>query len=167
MFVTSFEFERVFRGTQDESGHRQRFSVGLQFLVFAIVTSLLALVLYAGATGHRSDDVAGDFVPERLQGIDPLVTPIVVCVCTFVARSEYTLYTLLSFSLEGRLNRILVTFCTVAVSLVCSVAVEFFIVQSIGSNLSLYWSKNIGVCMAIYMRSGVNDLQKWMTSKGD
>ena len=54
-----------------------------------------------------------------------------------------------------------------SVSLLCNVAVEVFIVQSTGSNRGLYWGKVCGVGMAIYLRDGISDLQKWQTSKRD
>lgn len=133
--------------------------------LFVGIALLLALVLYAGATNHRMDDAAGDSVPERLRHVDPLLMPFLICLCTLVSKSEYTLSNLVCALLEDRVNHLLVTFGEMAVSVACNVAIEYFILQMTGSNASLYWAKNCGVAMSIYLRDAVNNLQEWQKTK--
>lgn len=165
MLSTSFELVHALHGVHYETGHRKRLSVARQALVFVVIASVTALVLRAGEEGHRPDDAAGDSVPERLRPVNPALTPIFVCVCTFVTMSEYTFCNLTYVLLHGRVHHMLMTFAMMSVSLLCNVAVEFFFVQSIGSNRALYWGKICGVSMAIYLRDGTSDLQKWQNSK--
>lgn len=44
----------------------------------------LALVLYVGAINHCTNDTGGESIPDRLRHVDPLLAPILVCLCTFV-----------------------------------------------------------------------------------
>ena len=78
-----------------------------------------------------------------------------------VTMSEYTFCNLVYLFLDGHVHRMLTTFNMMAVSLACNVAIEYFIIQTMGSSATLYWSKNVGICMAIYLRDAVSDLQKY------
>ena len=167
MLGTSFELVHALHGVHNETSHRKRLSNFQQVVAFFIIALLTALVVHVGAADHRSDDVGGDSVPDRLRSINPTLTPILVCMCTFVTMSEYTFCNLVYILLHGRVHHMLTTFAMMSVSLLCNVAVEFFIVQSVGSNRGLYWGKVCGVGMAIYLRDGISDLQKWQTSKRD
>ena len=161
MLCSDFEFVRLLHRTHYETNRRRRFSVTYQILVFLTVASLLSLVLLVGSNSHASDDTAGEFIPERLQYMNPLMLPILITLCTLVTASDYTMYSLLCILLDGRLHPMLLTFCALAVGLCCNITVEYFIIQSVGSSNILYLSKNLGTCMAIYLRAAVVDLGKW------
>ena len=165
MLVASFELVHSLHGIHVETGHRQKVSFFKQTAVFLVTASLLALVLYAGASNHRTDDTGGDSIPERLKGVDPLLVPVLICLCTFVTMSEYTFCNLVYLFLDGHVHRMLTTFSMMAVTLACNVAIEYFIVQTMGSSATLYWSKNVGICMAIYLRDAVSDLQKYKNDR--
>ena len=167
MLVTSFELVHALHGMHNESAHRKRLSATYQAVVFGVTAILLALVLYVGAVDHRSDDVAGDSVPERLRQVNPELRSILVCLGTFLTMSEYTFCNLVYILLHGRVHHTITTFAMMFVSILSNVAIEVFIIQTIGSNANLYWSKNVGICMAIYLRDAVSDLQKWQSSKRD
>lgn len=161
MLVASFELVHSLHGIHVETRHRQKVSCFKQTVVFLVTASFLALVLYAGASNHSTGDTGGDSVPERLKGVDPLLVPVLICLCTFVTMSEYIFCNLVYLVLDGRVHRMLTTFNMMAVSLACNVAIEYFIIQTMGSSATLYWSKNVGICMAIYLRDAVSDLQKY------
>lgn len=161
MLVASFDLVHSLHGIHVKTKHREKASVVQQVIVFVSTAAFLMLVLYAGATNHRTDDTGRDRIPERLKGIDPLLVPVLICLCTFVTMSEYTFCNLVYLVLDGRVHRMLTTFTMMAVSLACNVAIEYFIIQTMGSSASMYWSKNVGICMAIYLRDAVSDLQKY------
>ena len=135
--------------------------------VFVVMAVLLTLVLYVGAVDHDSNDIGGDSVPERLRNYSPVMSPILVCVCTFVTMSEYTFCNLVYFLLNRRVHHMVTTFGMMAISVTSNVTIEYFFIQSFGRNITLYWSKVFGICMASYLRDAVSDLQKWQTSKED
>lgn len=167
MLITSFELVHALHGMHNESTHRKRLSVTHQAFVFGVTALLLALVLYVGAFDHRSDDRTGDSVPERLRQVNPKLRSILVCLGTFLTMSEYTFCNLVYILLRGRVHHMIMTFAMMFVSILSNVTIEVFIIQTIGSNANLYWSKNVGICMAIYLRDAVSDLQKWRSSKQD
>lgn len=161
MLISSFDLVHSLHGIHVQTRNRQKVSFSKQTFVFLVTASFLTLVLYAGASNHRTDDNGGDSIPERIKGVDPLLTPVLISLCTFVTMSEYTFCNLVYLLLDGRVHRMLTTFTMMSVSLACNVAIEYFIIQSTGSSATLYWSKNVGICMAIYMRDAVSDLQKY------
>ena len=165
MLVASFELVHSLHGIHVETGHRQKVSFSKQMAVFLVTALFLTLVLYAGASSHRTDDTGGETIPERLKSVDPLLVPVLICLCTFVTMSEYTFCNLVYLFLDGRVHRLLTTFNMMAVSLACNVAIEYFIIQTMGSSATLYWSKNVGICMAIYLRDAVSDLQKYKNDR--
>jgi hypothetical protein len=165
MLVASFELVHSLHGIHVETRHRHKVSFFKQTALFLATASFLTLVLYAGASNHRTDDTGGDSMPERLKSVDPLLVPVLICLCTFVTMSEYTFCNLVYVFLDGRVHRMLTTFNMMAVSLACNVAIEYFIIQTMGSSATLYWSKNVGICMAIYLRDAVSDLQKYKNDR--
>ena len=79
MLVASFELVHSLHGTHVETRHRQKVSFFKQTVVFLVTASFLALVLYAGASNLRTEDIGGDSIPERLKGVDPLLVPVLIC----------------------------------------------------------------------------------------
>lgn len=164
MLGASFDLVHSLHGTHTDTDHRKPGSVAQQTTVLMAIILFLALVLYVGAINHRTNDTGGESIPDRLRHVDPLLAPILVCLCTFVTMSEYTFSNLVYLLLHGRVHHMVMTFGIMAVSVACNVAIEYFILQTTGNSASLYWAKNCGICMAIYLRDAVSDLQKWQSS---